>query len=337
MEKIVITYSPEGKSTASRLQQVLKNTGFASSLLSDRLGSMDNPDMVIAIITKDTDSDSKSMQLFADFSDRCINVIPFVTEALPDTVTSRFFLDEHVWMDAVQQPFEEAARDLVDCLKRNYPLLKAKAEKKSSKTQQKLNKPTVAQQGKKTAESNPTKKETLYRNLLIISGVVILVMLFVLISGGTGQLNREASIQQASLTNSQGKTDIKIQLPTNLKKSEAAFVGTWKMQSYSDNQFRPTHEDTVQLHQLVDALVSRAQLVFNADKTFSRLGFSDTPESGSWEFDSQSNYLKLQPNGVNQVDVVHIQEVTDNTLTIVVQEGYQNNQIITKLVFQRIK
>ena len=108
------------------------------------------------------------------------------------------------------------------------------------------------------------------------------------------------------------------------------------MTDYSDNQFRATREDSLRLQELITSLISRVSLTFNADKTFSRTGYTDTPESGTWEYDPQSKYLKLKPTNVNQYDIVQIQEVTPSRLIIVVTEKVENNSIITKLIFTKV-
>lgn len=340
MEKILITYSGSGKDVATKVQETIKKAGFKSTVGAS-LPDDDNalPEVVIAIITNDACNDTDMADLLQQCEQKNINVVPFVTEALPRNILSDFFLDEHVWIDGALQPQNTALADLADLLKRNFKELTKPATKKKAdfgKRPAAASPTPSSKNSAKTDNAQLSGKGKLYQNLFYVSIAVILVMLFILINGGVKQENREASIQQANYQNALGKSDIKIELSQDLKKSETALVGHWRMSDYFDNQFRATHADSVNLQQLVDALINRAQLQFNADKTFSRMGFAEQTETGTWEYDPQSKYLKLKPTGVNQYDVVQIQEVNATQLILVVTETVEKKQVITKMIFTKI-
>jgi hypothetical protein len=339
LERILITYSHDGKDAANKVQETLRKAGFKSTLGAiwvDENGA--TPDAVIAVVTNDSINDSEMADLLRQCEQKCITVVPFVAETLPKNILTDFFLDEHVWIDGASQPFNTALNDISDLFKRNYKELAKPATKKKDE----YGKRQPAAQSKPSAKNaspkvqQPSEKEKLYKNLFFVSLAVIAVILFILVKGGTKQENREALNQQANYQNSLGKSDIKIELSSELKKSENALVGHWQMTDYSDNQFRATREDSLRLQELITSLISRVSLTFNADKTFSRTGYTDTPESGTWEYDPQSKYLKLKPTNVNQYDIVQIQEVTPSRLIIVVTEKVENNSIITKLIFTKV-
>ncbi|MCR5455747.1 MAG: toll/interleukin-1 receptor domain-containing protein [Bacteroidales bacterium] len=338
MERILITYSRDGKDIAEKIQSTLKKAGFRSTLgaivLSEN-GTM--PEAVVAVITNDSCNDQQMTDILRQCEQENINVVPYVAETLPQNILTNFFLDEHVWIDGASQSVNSALGDLGDLFKRNFKELTKPAYKKKDEygKKQKTNSPTPSQANQKKA-AQPSEKEKLYRNLLFISSAVILVLLFILINGGIKQENREANIQQANYQNSLGNSNIKIDLSTELRESETALVGHWRMSEYSDNQFRATHEDSLTLQTMVNTLVSRAQLIFNADKTFSRLGFASDTETGTWEYDPQSKYIKLKPTNVNQYDIVQVQEITPTQLILVVNEKVDNNSIITKMIFTKI-
>lgn len=338
MERILITCSHDGKDAANKIYETLRKAGFKSTLGAiwiDENG--ETPEAVIAVITNDSINDPEMADILRQCEQRCITVVPFVAENLPQNLLTNFFLDEHVWIDGASQPFNTALTDISDLFKRNYkelskPATKKKDEYGKKKTAQ--TKPSSQKADNKAQQ--PSEKEKLYRNLFFVSLAVIAVILFILVSGGTKQENREALNQQANYQNSLGNSNIKIELSQDLKKSESALVGHWQMTDYSDNQFRATHEDSLRLQEMITSLISRVSLSFNADKTFSRTGYTDTPEQGSWEYDPQSKYLKLKPANVNQYDIVQIQEITPTQLIIVVTEKVDNNSIITKLIFTKV-
>ena len=336
MERILITYSHDGKETANKVQETLRKAGFKSTMGAiwlDENGA--TPEMVVAVVTNDSLNDPEIADLLRQCEQQNINVVPFVAETLPKNLLTDFFLDEHVWIDGASQPMNTALGDLGDLFKRNYKELSKPATKKKNEYGKK---PSTADPAKNATPKSqqPSEKEKLFKSLFFISIAVILVMLFILINGGTTQVNREASIQQANYKNSLGNSNIKIELSSELKKSETALVGHWKMTDYTDNQFRATHEDSLNLQNLINNLISRVSLTFNADKTFTRTGYTETPESGTWEYDPQSKYLKLKPTSVNQYDIVQIQDITPTQLIIVVTEKVENNSIITKLIFTKV-
>lgn len=336
MEKIIIAYSPEGKPTAIKIQESIKKAGFPSKLGAISTNEDDEqPEVAIAVISADSADNAELMATLDGCAAKNINVVPFVTTTLPKNIFSNCFLDEHVWIDGASQPLNTALGDLSDLLKRNYKEIAKPATKRKSDFGKR---PAAAASSanEKTTSSEPSKNEKLYKTLFYLSIAVIAVMLFILIGGGMKQENREALTQQANYQNALGNSNIKIELSSELKKSESALVGHWKMSDYSDNQFRATHEDSVALQTTIDDFISRVQLVFKADKTFTRIGFSADIESGTWEYDPQSKYLKLKPTNVNQYDIVQIQEVTPTQLILVVSEKVNNDAIITKLTFTKI-
>ncbi|MBO4771828.1 MAG: toll/interleukin-1 receptor domain-containing protein [Bacteroidales bacterium] len=339
MERILITYSHNGKETANKIQETLRKAGFKSSVGAIRLDENGaTPEMVVAVITNDSCDDPEIADLLRQCEQQNINVVPFVAETLPKNLLTDFFLDEHVWIDGASQPMNTALGDLGDLFKRNYRELSKPATKKKDEYGKRQTAAAATATAKNAPQKSkqPSEKEKLYKNLFFISLAVIVVMLFILINGGTKQVNREASIQQANYQNALGNSNIKIELSSELKKSETALVGHWKMTDYSDNQYRSTHEDSLNLQNLINGLVSRVSLTFNADKTFSRTGYTETPEHGTWEYDPQSKYLKLKPTTVNQYDIVQIQDLTPTKLIIVVTEKVENNSIITKLIFTKV-
>jgi len=343
LEKILIAYSPQGKQTAGGIQTALKGKGYKSTLGATRQElAKSQPAFVIAVIAEDSNTDAQLIELMDECGARNINVVPYLTADLGKSLTANFYLDEHVWIDAVGQSPKNATDDLIDCIKNNAAILGAKSEKKSDTTRKAAAKTANAADKSGAAKGNakaaqPSDREKLFKNLFYICLAVIAVMLFVLISGGAKQTNREAQNQKANqgVANG-GNPNVTIQLDQNLRKSESALVGRWVMSDYNDNQFRANKQDSLNVQQMVNQIIGKGQLLFKADKSFQRIGFSENPETGQWEYDPQSKYLKLQPTGVNQYDVVQVQEVSATTLVIVVQENVDSNRILTKMTFTRI-
>lgn len=337
MEKILILYPQGGMSTATDIQQQIKKAGYASTMGCVSLSAERNlPSLIIAVVNADSISDEGMVKVLDEASEKRINVVPYVCAKLQPTITGNFFLDEHVWIDAVDQSQKQALGDLADCLKNNFGTLSKKAVKKTDAPKISAKQ---ADAPKNTKAKPLASNEKLYRNLFFAALAVIVLLVAMLVSGHGNMGNREANNQQANLANSKaGGNNMQVQLSSTLRRSEESLVGRWVASDYSDNRFRATHQDSVEHKQLVDFLLSgNAMMIINSDKTFSRLGFSadGNPENGVWEYDPQSKYLKLQPNGINQYDVVQIQDITDSKMVIVVQEKVDNSVIITKITFTK--
>ncbi len=336
MEKILIQYPKSALSVAQDIQSHIKKAGFASTLGCAKIGSDKNPpNVIIAVINSDSIADPQMVSVLDEASQKRINVVPYVCSKLEKSITANFFLDEHVWIDAVDQQHRDALGDLSDCLKNNFNILSRKASKKTDAPQPK------AANGGKNSKANQSAGDNggIYKKLFFVALGVVVLLSMMLVAGGGNMSNREASNQMANLSNSKNNGNVQLQLSQNLRRSEEQLVGTWVASGYNDNRFRATRQDSLEHQQLVDYLLSgNAKMIINANKTFSRLGFSGdgNPETGEWEYDSQSKYLKLKPTGINQYDVVQIQDITDDKMVIVVQEKYENTNIITKITFSKI-
>lgn len=140
----------------------------------------------------------------------------------------------------------------------------------------------------------------------------------------------------ASDPGAQNKSLNTVDLNSNIRTSENPLIGTWRMESYVDNQFRANKQDSINHQESVEALVRVAQLVFTADRKFVRTGFTPNPERGYWEYDPSSHYLKMQPEGDTKFDQVQLQELNDQRMIIVVSEKVDNLDIITKLTFRKV-
>ncbi len=336
MEKILIQYPKSALSLAQDIQSHIRKAGFASTLGCTRIGGDKNPpSVIIAVINSDAIADPQMVSVLDEASQKRINVVPYVCSKLQPSITANFFLDEHVWIDAVDQQQRAALDDLADCLKNNLAILSRKASKKTDAPN-----PKPANGGKNDKSKTPAGDNGgIYKKLFFVALSVVVLLSLMLVAGGGNMTNREASNQMANLSNSKNNGNVQVQLSQSLRRSEEQLVGTWVASGYTDNRFRANRQDSLEHQQLVDYLLSgNAKMIINSNKTFSRLGFSGdgNPETGEWEYDSQSKYLKLKPTGVNQYDVVQIQDITDDKMVFVVQEKYENANIITKITFTKI-
>ena len=326
MEKILIQYAPDGKSTAEKLAQILKQNNFGVTTGASALSDNAIPELVIAVFSPKADTNSAFISALDFCQEKDLNVVPFVTCKMDSSATQQYFLNDHVWIDNFETVFSSASADLLDLLTKNYGDLadrkRLKKEKESKKQRRTV---SVAKSSAKTASNADGSKETLYKNICYMLGALVVILLAIIMFR-----------PEASNPGSSNKSLNTVDLSSNIRAFENPLIGTWRMESYVDNQFRANFKDSVEHQQLIDNLISVAQLKFTADRHFTRIGFVDTPEHGFWEYDPSSHYLKMQPEGSDKFDQVQLQELTDQRMIIVVSEKVDNLDIITKLIFKKV-
>lgn len=326
MEKILIQFAPDGKNIAEKLAMVLKMHNFAVTTGVNSLSENELPEVVIAVFSPKADTNSAFINVLDVCQEKDVTVVPFVTSNMDSTATQRYFLNDHVWIDNSETVFSSASEDLIDLLTKNYGDLADRKRLKKEKEQKKQRRTAnVAKSTTKKAATGDGSKETLYKNICYMLGAVVVILLAVIMFR-----------PNASDPGAQNKSLNTVDLNSNIRTSENPLIGTWRMESYVDNQFRANKQDSINHQESVEALVRVAQLVFTADRKFVRTGFTPNPERGYWEYDPSSHYLKMQPEGDTKFDQVQLQELNDQRMIIVVSEKVDNLDIITKLTFRKV-
>ena len=323
--KILVVSASDAKKQASKIISKLRDNQFDSTA---ETSDLPQTGVVVIILSKNIDTDASAIKVL-DYCDKNqVAVIPFVSSKQDKSLFGQYFLNNHLWIDNIEVPLDDSVDDLLDLLKNNFGILVTKGGKKVDKlaSQKETLKKSLKAKSTQSSQNIDNQK---WKILSILFGIIICILLFVVISGE----NKSNQQLQASTSNGQ---QLPVQsLSTTLKQSENNFVGHWVMSEYYDNQYRPTREDSLQLQQSVSMMIGNCQMIFNKDKTFSRIGFSAQVEKGTWEYDPSGAYLKLLPAGSGQPDYVQIQEVTADKLIIVVNEKIENSDIITKITFKR--
>ena len=326
MEKILIQYAPDGKSTAEKLAQILKQNNFGVTTGASALSENDIPELVIAVFSPKADTNPAFISALDFCQEKDLNVVPFVTCKMDSTATQQYFLNDHVWIDNFETVFSSASADLLDLLTKNYGDLadrkRLKKEKESKKQRRAV---SVAKSSSKPASQASGGKETMYKNVCYMLGAVVVILLAIIMFR-----------PNASSPGSSNKSMNEVDLTSNIRTSENPLIGTWSMESYADNQFRANKQDSIDHQMAVDNLIKVASLKFTSDRRFVRTGFAETPERGYWEYDPSSHYLKMQPEGDTKFDQVQLQELTDQKMIIVVSEKVENLDIITKISFKKV-
>ena len=326
MEKILIQFAPDGKSTAEKLAQVLKNNNFAVTTGVNSLSANELPEVVIAVFSPKADTNPTFINVLDVCQEKDVTVVPFVTSNMDSTATQRYFLNDHVWIDNCETVFSSASEDLIDLLTKNYGDLADRKRLKKEKEQKKQRRSAnVSKSAVNKSSKGDGSKESLYKNISFMLGAVVVILLAILMLQ-----------PKSSEPGAQNKSLNAVDLNANIRNSENPLIGTWKITAYVDNQFRATLEDSINAQQAIQDLLNVGQLQFTADRRFVRTGFTPQPERGYWEYDPSSHYLKMQPEGDTKFDQVQLQELNDQKMIIVVSEKVDNLDIITKLTFTKV-
>lgn len=318
MKDIIICYLPSQKTFANNLCKTLLDNGYQVSLeYKDLIDAKSFPYLVLLALTNDAIKDDNLIKILDNLDKNGVPVIPLCQEEISKDIFSDYFLNGHTWVD-FSNP-KEGNLDILDLLNKNFSDLKLSKEPK-----QKDRKKIVRNQKKQSQTSNNQK----YKIPFFVSLIVCVFCFIALINQSNENQNIKNSIPGANNPNL-------TKLSVDLKKSESPLVGTWVLSDYFDNNYRATLQDTIDYQNLVKAIIGNARLKFNDDKTFTRDGFSQYQEKGSWQYDPSNKYLKLQSISNEHIDIVQVQSLDDNLLIIVVNEKAGSNDIITKLTFKK--
>jgi hypothetical protein len=109
-------------------------------------------------------------------------------------------------------------------------------------------------------------------------------------------------------------------------------VGKWSVSDYYDSSIKPD-QDSVILP--IEMLKKNGRLIFNADGSFERRGFSPEPQIGKWELNAESKILFLTPDGSTRKEIVNLDKLTESELVIAANETIGNQKVNTRITFTK--
>lgn len=335
MRDIFIAYPSEDKKTAKTLTQKLEQAGYSCKIfprdLSDRAKydeeleqTLENCSMFVILYSDFAEKSqqlSKQMTLAWDYG---LKIVPFRTGKIGKSLSADFLLHQYEWVDAYGDGFNTAYEILLEIIQ----------EVNEGKTPEE-------QIGRKV-KSKPENRKTAAKsspNLYYIIGAAVVLLFVVLYAGGVfdsenSELPNQA--QNASVNVQPGQVDLTDRGDINsLTPEEQMLVGEWVVSDYSDNQNLPAAEKQAN-H---DAIVGNGRLVFNADKRFFRIGFTQQVQTAEWEFDLQRKVINILIDG--RKEPINLAQFSDSTFTLLTTErttdpntGMQQS-VTTRIVFTK--
>ena len=242
------------------------------------------------------------------------NIIPFKAGKTDTGLSTQYLLHTLEWVDAFEDGFDEAYDILLEILEE---INEGKPFRSTSK--------------KKSSDAGEGFKLQKPHLIGIIAVLAVIVIYFVFFNDKTETTNNNNTI-----TNNIDPPDY---VDSDLKDEEKVVVGSWKMIDYEDSRTMTAEEQAV-TEQNISDMKRKVLLTFNADRSFSRAGFTQQVQEGYWEYNNIKKKIYLTPANVNKREEINILNINNKEMTFVVTEVIQNPQgsketVTTKITFQK--
>ncbi len=325
MKDIFISCSKEDKNFSKKLVSKLESVGYLCYVLPRDAGSGDvekliSKSRIFILILSDSAENSKEVsEQLKTAVEKGLHIIPFKAGKVRETLGIDYMLSELEWVDAYGDGFDEAYEVLLEILEEITEGKKMKPVKKNNPEN----------------ESFEIKKTHLYG---VIAFLFAGLIYFIFIKDNTSLPNNN-NFEHNNQTITKNNNVIPDIVNKKLKPEEKKITGSWKMTGYEDSR-QMSPEERRQTEQSIEQMKARVLLTFNADRSFSRAGFTPDVQNGYWEYDTEKKKIYLIPEGTNKKEEINIINLTDREMTFVVTESVEispgNTEIVTtKLSFQK--
>ena len=320
MKDVFVSHSKEDKSIAKKLVSKLESSGVGCYIYSRDKNSgsekelISNSSIFILILSEYAQqSQDLIRQLKIAVENNC-NIIPFKAGKTDTGLSTQYLLHTLEWVDAFEDGFDEAYDILLEILEE---INEGKPFRSTSK--------------KKSSDAGEGFKLQKPHLIGIIAVLAVIVIYFVFFNDKTETTNNNNTI-----TNNIDPPDY---VDSDLKDEEKVVVGSWKMVDYEDSRTMTAEEQAV-TEQNISDMKRKVLLTFNADRSFSRAGFTQQVQEGYWEYNNIKKKIYLTPANVNKREEINILNINNKEMTFVVTEVIQNPQgsketVTTKITFQK--
>ncbi len=322
MKDIFVCHSKEDKKSARQLVTKLETEKQLSCGVSSRDVPTEETErevvtsskVFVLVLSENARNSPEVIRQLKIASENGIPILPFKITSIREDLGIAFLLQELEWVDAFGDGFDTAF-DL---------LLEIYAEKTNGE-------PPVKRQQKAAERKEPMSKQVKY-TLAAIGGVLLILIIWYF----SQTPEKETESTTSNLT---GTTTNTSTLPYKAPEGSEPIMGTWRIIDYEDSRTM-TPEERAETEKNIELLKKSASVIFKADGTFIRTGFTEKPQIGKWEFDAKKLIINLIPDGSNRPEQVSIVAPPDSTFTIVVNEKAptptgQLEDVTTKITFRK--
>lgn len=339
MKDIFISYSKEDKAVAKKLVSKLETTGYSCSIhprdtvtqtvdsKESIKNSISEAKIFIFLLSKYYENSSESFFQIECAVDNNLRIIPFKVDKVSENFPIKYILHTMEWVDAFGDGFDEAFDVLLEIITETFG---GKIPEKKSKS-------------KEIKQLSNSKKNVNSNILTIIFAVLAVIFALLYLTSDKNNTENNNSVVKNDINNATNINNAPVVSKINdksLSADEKFLVGKWKITDYSDSR-NITGSDKVETLKNIENLKKVAFLVFSDNRSFSRIGFTEKPQEGKWEFDVANKTINLQAVNSNFVEKVNLLEYSEAKIVIVVVENVSDNnnkteQVTTKITFEKI-
>ncbi len=328
MKDVVICYAKEDKKQARQLNSRLETNGIKCWIAPRDINpgakyeealskAIEGAEILILILSQASEKSEKVGKELEIAAENKIPIIPFKIGATSHSMPVMYMLSSLDWVDAHQESFDEAYEillEIIEEISQGRTVAQAPREKKIENT------------SKNTDHEGCQQKKTCI--IAAIAAVLLIVGFLAFFNNGDTSNDYASSASTKKLaTNTATENAIvptKHNITEKVKSVEGEpLVGVWKISNYSDSRKISPSERAV-INQNINALKKVALVVFRADNTFMRAGFTAQPQNGTWEIDKKKGKVYLTPSGSGRRETINLIALNDSVMKMVVVEPQKN-------------
>ncbi len=323
MSNIFISYAKQDKVIARKIVTRLESGGIScwiyprnvkdsSNRTKETIEAVRKNDIFIIILSKFSENSKDQKAQIAKAIEAGIPIIPIKIGALMSSLTMDYFLQTLEWVDVYGDGFETAYEILLEIIDEIFD------KDKSLKLNQTKDKIT---------DSNNKK----YNNNYIIAAVVTMIIAVAIIFYVFKNDNKKQVKNNILNQNTQIDNDLD---KVSLSSSDKKLVGRWRILDYKDSRIIP-EKDREQTEKAIEQTKKNGMLIFQANKVFRRLGFSNQEQNAMWEFSEYEKKIFLKVN--DRTEIMHLASFSDSLMTMIIQEPIEKEKqpITTKIIFKK--
>ncbi len=344
MKDIFVSHAKDDKKTARQLVTKLESEqellcwiaprDSNSSLNTEEVEkqALEDVKVLVLILSEKTLNSKEVIRQIKLAVENEVPIIPMKISQIPENLGTAYMLHQLEWVDAHADGFDAAYEILLEIYAEytngELPVKKIKNLKIK-------------------ADSKPMSQTS--KILLGAAAVFLLVFAIYFINSSKEDKSQKSLPKSLNKTENQNVTTDNSVIPSSTKnlnigvykapEDAPEIAGTWRIIDYRDSR-RMTPEERQLTEQNVALLKKNAIVIFRADGSFMRAGFTPKPQNGKWVFDERKLEVSLIPDGTNRAEKISLLQKPDSIMTIVVNEqaakaGGGFEQVTTQITFKK--
>lgn len=318
MKDIFISYAGEDKKAARKLSTKLESENDLLCWVAPRDFSgtirdaekekeaVENSRIFVLLLSKHALNSKITMRQLSTAMEVGVPVVPMKISSFPENVGLSYMLFNLEWVDAHGDGFDTAYEILLEIYEEYLQ-----------------GKPIAKRVHRKPPAADSSQN---INSKYVIAGLVVL-MFFMAVwyffirddnskTNNTAQNNNTEKVQNNNLPSNAKPETVDVYYPPE---DASPLAGTWRIVDYEDSR-QMSAEERRNTQQNIEQLKKNALVIFRADGTFARTGFTPQPETGMWSYDPDKLLISLAPEGSEQAAQIGLLNQPDSLMTFVINE-----------------